>query len=344
MKTVKTNRITIKDVAAKAGVSIQTVSRVINGHPDVSVDTRGRIQRVIAELNYHPDALARSLITRNSDAVGVIAGGFELYGPSRLLSGIERQAALVGWHLFLQSAEQEHTTGFDEAVANLISQRVAGIIWAFPELNADRGQALLKQVAPHAPIIFLSMNPIPNAPVICVDNRAGARMATAHLVAQGRKKIGLITGQMDLWSGEQRRLGWHDALSAARLPRSKKQLAIGNWTPTSGEDGLRQLLKDNPDLDAVFASNDQMALGALRLAHKLGRRVPDDLAIVGFDNMPESAFLTPALTTVQNDLIALGRLAVSELHRVVTARRENRVLEAPSAIMIQPSLVVRESG
>lgn len=344
MPSVKTNRITIKDVAAKADVSIQTVSRVINGHPDVSAATRQKIQAVIAELNYHPDALARSLITRNSAALGVIAGGFELYGPSRLLAGVERQAGQMGWHLLLQSAEMERPAGFDETIANLISQRVAGIIWAFPELSAERAQALLNQVTPHAPIIFLSMNPIQNAPVICVDNRAGARMAVAHLVAGGRKKVGLITGRMELWSGEQRKLGWHDALSAARLPRAKKQIAIGDWSPISGEEGLRRLLKDNPDLDAVFASNDQMALGALRLAHRLGRRVPDDLAVVGFDNMPESAFFTPALSTVQNDLIALGRLAVSELHRVVTARRENRALDAPSAIMIQPTLVVRESG
>lgn len=344
MPNVKTGRVTIKDVASRAGVSIQTVSRVINGHPDVSAATRERVLAVINELNYHPDALARSLITRNSDSIGVIAGGFELYGPSRLLAGIEKQSAHLGWHLLLQNAEMDYPNGYDRAAANLISQRVAGIIWAFPELTGERAQALFNQVAPHAPIVFLSMNPIPGSPVICVDNRAGARAGVEHLVRGGRKKIGLITGQMDLWSGQQRKLGWHDALAAARLPRAARQVAIGDWSPISGEEGLRQLLAKNPDLDAVFASNDQMALGALRLAHRLGRRVPDDLAVVGFDNMPESAFFTPALTTVHNDLIELGRLAVSELHRVVSARRENRAIAAPASIMIQPALIVRESG
>lgn len=344
MSHVNRTRVTIREVAARAGVSIQTVSRVINDRPDVSGDTRARVQAAIAELRYHPNGIARSLSTNTSDALGVIASGFHHYGPSQLLTGIERQATELGWHLVLLNIDPTKANEYDRVAAALLSQRLPGVIWAYPELTGERERAFHRQVAPHTHIVFLSMPPQPGSAVISVDNRAGARMAVEHLIARGRRCIGLVTGPQALWSARQRRLGWHDALTAAGVPACDAQIASGDWSAASGEAGLARLLAHSPDLDAVFASNDQMALGVLRHAHRLGRRVPDDLGVVGFDDTPESAFFTPALTTVHHDLIELGQLAVRELSRAVRARQAGARAVAPASLMLQPALVVRESA
>ena len=345
MLLVNRSGVTIRDVAERSGVSIQTVSRVINNRPDVAEETRKRVQLAIADLRFRPSGIARSLVTRHSGALGVVAGGFQHYGPTRLLTGIEREASALGWHLLLQSFDQARSDDELERIGTtLISERVTGVLWVYPELSSDQEQAFYEQIAPHAPVFFLSMLPVTGTPVLSVDNRAGARMAVEHLIGRGRRNIGIITGETELWSAVERQAGWQDALSRAKLPCPASAVAHGDWTPASGDAGMRQLLKSNPELDAVFASNDQMAFGAMRAAMQLGKRVPQDLAIIGFDNTPESAVFTPALTTVQHDLVELGTLAVRELHRLVEAQRNGQDIPRPASLMLQPSLVVRESA
>ncbi len=336
-------RITIRDVASQAGVSLQTVSRVVNSHPDVADGTRERVQDVITKLRYRPNGIARSLVVRSSHTLGVVASGFQLFGPAQLLTGIEQQATGLGWHVSLQIVEQTKRDDYDRIATNLISQNVEGVIWAYPELTGERERAFHEQIQPHAPTIFLSMAPQPGSAVLCVDNRMGARMATEHLVERGYRNIGIITGPKDLWSAQQRVLGWQDALVAARLPHSAKQIAHGDWSACSGDAGLAQLIKQFSKLDAVFASNDQMALGALKSADHMGLRVPKHLGVVGFDDSPEAAYFKPALTTVRNDLLELGRLAVRELHRVLQLHHAGHKAAATS-LTLQPSLVVRESA
>ena len=336
-------RVTIREVAAQAGVSVQTVSRVINQHPDVSDETRARVQEVIARLRYRPNGIARSLAAQSSQMLGVVASGFQLFGPAQLLTGIERQATELGWHLMLQIVDPSKTNDYDRVAANLISQNVAGVIWAYPELTGERERAFHQQIQPHAPIVFLSMGPQPGSAVLNVDNRYGARLATEHLIERGYRHIGIITGPMALWSARQRKLGWQDALASARLPHGSKQIVEGDWSAASGDAGLMKLVEQFPQLDAVFASNDQMALGVLKAADRLGRHVPGDLGVVGFDDIPESAFFKPALTTVHHELLELGRLAVRELHRVIQAQQEGKPATATS-LVLQPRLVVRESA
>lgn len=344
MSHVNRTRVTIREVAERAGVSIQTVSRVINDRPDVSDDTRARVQAAVADLRYFPNGIARSLSTSTSDALGVIASGFHHYGPSQMLTGIERQATELGWHLVLFNIDPSKPHEYDRVAAALMSQRLPGVIWAYPELTGERERAFHRQVAPHTHIVFLSMPPRPGSAVLSVDNRFGARLAVEHLIARGRRRIGIIAGPQTLWSARHRKLGWHDALVAAGLPARDTQIALGDWSAASGEAGMARLLEHSPDLEAVFASNDQMALGALWLAHRLGRRVPEDLSVVGFDDTPESAYFTPSLTTVHHDLIELGQLAVRELSRAVRARQAGRNDVAPASLMLQPTLVVRESA
>ncbi|MCS7061958.1 MAG: LacI family DNA-binding transcriptional regulator [Anaerolineae bacterium] len=336
-------RVTIREVAAQAGVSTQTVSRVVNGHPDVSDETRIRVQQVIAQLRYRPSGVARSLAARSSQMLGVVAGGFHLFGPVQLLTGIEQQATDLGWHLMLQIVDSANPQDYERVAANLISQNVAGVIWAYPELTGECERAFLQQVRSYAPVVFLSMEPCAGSAVINVDNRHGARLAAEHLIARGYRHIGIITGPLTLWSAQQRKLGWQDALASAELPRHKRQIVEGDWTAAGGDAGLVKLLTQFPTLDAVFVSNDQMALGALKAAERLGRRVPDDLGIVGFDDIPESGFFKPSLTTVHHDLIELGRIGVRELHRVIQLHHEGRPASTTS-LVLQPWLVVRESA
>ena len=163
-------------------------------------------------------------------------------------------------------------------------------------------------------------------------------------VAAADKNIGIITGPMMLWSSQQRKLGWQDALSAARMPIDAKQVIEGDWSAVRADTGLVQLLDQFPELDAVFASNDQMALGVLSAAHRIGRKVPGDLGVVGFDDTPESAYFIPPLTTIHHDLIALGQLAVRELNRVVQTEHNGQKASAPSSLMLQPYLVLRQSA
>ncbi|MBI1882554.1 MAG: LacI family DNA-binding transcriptional regulator [Chloroflexi bacterium] len=222
---------------------------------------------------------------------------------------------------------------------------VDGIIWAVPEIGANL--TWLQDRMPHfdVPLIFTGMDPHSNVPFVSIDNRSGGRLATEHLLAQGYRHIGLITGPMTWGVARQRQLGWQDALGAAGLTWTDRHMVEGDWSAASGESGLHQLLTQYPALEAVFACNDQMALGVLRAAQQLGRRVPQDLAVVGFDNIPEAAYFWSPLTTVRNPLRELGALAVQELQRMIEARQqEEEVSLPPTAILLQPELFVRESS
>lgn len=338
--TVK-KRVTITQVAAEAGVSTQTVSRVINHHPNVAPETRRRVLQVIDRLGYQPSNIARSLIQGYSRTVGVVGYGLEYFGPSRTLSGIEQQANELGYSLLLSLMRHPEKNDVEQVLRDMLSRYVDGIIWAMPEIGNNRDW--IQQGTPQlsVPIVFLSMEPQPNLSVVAVDNRSGGRMATEHLLDQGYRTIGLITGPLDWWEARQRRLGWQDALQEAGI---EDDLVVeGDWTAESGERGLRQLLKQRPDIDAVFVCNDQMALGALQAARQLGIRVPADLGLVGFDDIPESAYFYPPLSTVRQDMVELGRCAVRELGCIIEAHQQGRAVE-PKVILLQPKLIIRESS
>jgi LacI family transcriptional regulator len=182
---------------------------------------------------------------------------------------------------------------------------------------------------------------------IGIDNRAIGRMATEHLLLGGARRVGIITGPMNWWEARQRQLGWRESLQERGLPAQERQVVHGDWGATSGEDGLYRLLEQEPELDAVFASNDQMALGVLHAAHRLGRRVPEELSVVGVDNSAEASHFWPALTTVDQPLRNAGALAVREIDNAIRrSRSPRRGQEAPAAprTLLQPELVIRESS
>jgi len=341
----KSNKLpTLRDVAELAGVSTKTVSRVVNHENEISQETRQRVQAVIDKLNYRPNILARSLIHQRSRTLAVVAWGIDYYGPSRTLLGIEQEANELGYSLLL-SLVSHPMDNHEQILDTLISRRVEGIIWAIPEVENNRDWLQAGQLDHLPPMVFLSMAQRPGFLVVAVDNRGGARQAVQHLIQQGKRRIGIIAGPMTWWEARERYYGWQEALKEANLPTSPSlEYKIDDWSAANGEHGMRALLAQTPDLDAVFASSDQIALGALGVAHQLGRRVPQELAIVGFDNTPEAAFFWPPLTTIYQHLVDAGRISVQKLHQVITAHHNPVEPAMLESTLLEPELIVRASS
>jgi LacI family transcriptional regulator len=338
-------RLTIRDVAAAAGVSTQTVSRVLNNRPDVAPDTLQRVQQVIRETGYAPNMLARSLTQGRSHILGVVAYGLEYFGPSRVLTAVERQAAEMGYGITLNLILQPETSDVDHLLSALRARQVDGIIWAIPEVSDNRAWSRTKGAEMPVPVILVGgMAGKPYLPSIGIDNAAIGCLATEHLLAGGARKVGIITGPLSWWESRQRLLGWRQTLEAHNLAPSEMLVTEGDWTVTSGEQGLYRLLERCPDIDAIFASNDQMALGVLHAAHRRGRSVPEQLSVVGVDNIAEASHFWPPMTTVYQPLTDAGALAVVEIDRLISKTRQSRRSdETPKMTLLEPELIVRES-
>jgi LacI family transcriptional regulator len=340
---ISNKRATIKDVARVAGISTQTVSRVINDRPDVSPETRERIQQVIEELDYQPSALARSLISQRSFTLGVVTAGLKYMGPSRTLNGITRMAEELKYALLLEELPRFDTEDIEPLLQDLLARHVDGIVWAVPEVGDNRRwvDGILHGV--RVPVVFLSMQPRPGITTLSVDNYAGGVLATQHLLDQGCQRIGHISGPLDWWEARQRKQAWQDTLKKAGMQMAEDHCAEGNWSSSSGETAFMQLLESYPEMDAVFVGNDQMALSVLQTAHRKGLRVPKDLAVAGFDNMAESPYFWPALTTINHNQHDLGCRAVQETVKQIEAMWRNEKLD-PQSILLSPELVIRESS
>jgi len=337
-------RVTIKQVATEARVSTQTVSRVLNNRPDVAPETRNRIQTIIKKLGYHPSHIARSLIRGRSYTLGVVGFGLEYFGPSQTLSGIEKQANELGFSLILYLVRDPNNHNVKKIINNMISHHVEGIIWAVPEIGKNRDWIREHSSFCSVPIIFLTMQPDDNQPIVAVDNRKGGLIATRHLLEQGCRNIGIITGPLNWWEARQRKLGWQDAFEEKGLAVMDDLVFEGDWSPSSGEKGIIKLLKKKALIDGLFVCNDQMALGALKGAREMGKKIPDDLAVVGFDDIPEAAFFYPPLTTVRQDLVELGHSVVQELGSIIEISRQTKKIVKPKTVLLQPELIIRESS
>ena len=335
---------TLKDVAELAGVSTKTVSRVVNNQGEISQETRQHVQLAIERLGYRPNVWARSLIHKRTNTLGVVAWGIDYFGPSRTVVGIEQQAHQLDYSLFLNLVARPDDSGSEAVLDTLITHRVDGIIWAVPEVGNNRAWLDSTQMDQLPPIVFLSMEPRPGLSIVAVDNLSGAKQATQHLIDHGRRKIGIITGPLTWWEARERYAGWEAAMHAAHLETPPSLLVQGDWSAAAGEEGMNTLLAQEPGIDAVFASSDQIALGALGAAHRMGKKIPQDLAVVGFDNMPESACFWPPLTTVYQQLINVGRIAVQTLHAMIEANRTVNAANEATVTIVKPELIVRASS
>ncbi len=333
---------TLKEVARAAGVSAQTVSRVVNQRPDVAEDTRLHVQLCIDQLGYQPNTIARSLITHHSRTLGVVATGLEYYGPATMLIGIQQEAEALGFSLTLILTHEPEKEDLSQILFELGSRQVDGIIWATPPVGQNRSRFIAPLLTRSSPVIFLNQ-PDPAVSVVAIDNRHGAELAVSHLVERGCRKIGFISGPSLWWESSERCAGWNQALTRAGLEPSSSLCIEGDWTAASGEHAFHRLNQAYPDLDGIFAANDQMALGVLKAAQSLGISIPEKLCVVGFDDYPDSAYFIPSLTTIRQPLRESGASAVREVVQMIRSQRETKEPYEPKTILLQPRLVIRDS-
>jgi len=335
--------VTIKDVAEAAGVSTQTVSRVINFRPDVSPETKKRVQKVIDDLGYSPNVIARSLVRGRSNTLGVVGYGLGYFGPTSILKGIEQKSNELGFSLLLSLLDDFKPSHINEIVNNLLSRQVEGIIWAVPGNDRLVGQLSGSFKDFSIPIVYLNKSKRADDLILALDNQFGARLATEHMLNQGYCHVGIITGPSDWWEAQQREAGWRKVMQKSGASDLDRFKVVGNWSAQSGNVGLHDLVAKSPQIDAVFASNDQMALGALQAARQLGIRIPNELGIVGFDDIPEAAYFYPSLTTIRQDAEELGAQAVDQMCNFIRARQRGEEYK-PDIVWIKPRLIVRNSS
>ncbi len=321
-------RVSMAMVAARAGVSGQTVSRVVNDSPRVDPATRERVEAAMAELGYRPHRAARALRTGRSMTIGVVAQTLATVGNSRMLQAVAEAAEVRGYALALVTlgADGRIVDAFDR----LHDQDVDGAI------VLNEASALARDADPAGLALVVVDAPAdPRFTVIGTDHAAGARAATAHLLDRGATTVHHVAGPADSFAAAERERGWREALEARG--RTAPDPLRGDWSAADGH-RIGEALVADPAVSAVFAANDQMALGLLRAFADAGRRVPEDIAVVGFDDIADAAEFRPPLTTVRQDFAALGERAV----RILVDRVEGRDVADPPLLM--PSLIVRASA
>ena len=301
--------VTIKDVAREANVSVATVSRALNGQHNVAEAVRRRIQDVAQRLRYTPHHAARSLSSRRTRTIGVVLP--EVYGEffSELMYGIDQVAREHGLHLLVSSYHGDPRQQGD--ALRSMRGRVDGLLVMSPYDDADGHLADALAGLPDA-VLIGSQAGLPGQRRIGVDNHAGARAMVAHLVACGRRRIAFVAGPQGNHEAAERQRGYHDAL-AELLPQAQPQVLPGDFREASGEAAGEALLAGPSLPDAVFAANDMMALGCLSAFNAAGLKVPADIAVAGFDDIPLARYVPPGLTTMRVDIAALGADAMRHL-------------------------------
>lgn len=341
MSTGNGGQPTLEEVAARAGVGRGTVSRVVNGSPQVSERTRVRVMRAVDELGYVPNMAARALVTRRTGAIALVISEPEerifgepffagvVRGITTVVGEASRQLVLA----LVQTREQ-----VDRLDTYLTPQHVDGVLM----LSAHDADTLPGRIQGRGlPVVFCGRPGHPGEmSYVDVDNTGGAREAVTHLVDAGRRVVALIAGPQDMIAGRDRLDGYRQALTAAGRELDESLVEAGDFSEASGAAAMTALLARRPDIDAVFAASDLMALGALRVLREAGRSVPDDVALVGFDDGPLAAVANPPLTTVHQPMEQLGR----EMALMLLGQISAGGVSAPEQLVLDTSLVERASG
>ena len=317
------------DVARRAGVSHQTVSRVLNGNPHVKDATKERVLEAIRELDYRPNSAARALVTRRSQTLGVVSFDTTLYGPASMLYGIEQAARSAGYFVSIASLRSLDERSVQEAVDRLRDQAVEGVLVIAPQTSAVGALAKVRSVVP---VVAVGSGAQAKVPGVAVGNEAGGAAATRYLLDLGHRTVHHVAGPTTWLDAQARQAGWRAALAeaGARVPA----VLPGDWSARSGYEAGLRLLKD-PEATAVFCANDHMALGVLRALNQAGRAIPDDISVVGFDDIPEASYFTPPLTTVRQDFGELGRRGLELLldEMAHDGHTTGRILIAPELVL-----------
>lgn len=320
------------DVARLAGVSHQTVSRVLNDHPNVTERTRLRVRAAIAELGYRPNRAARALVTGKSQVIGVVAQSSNLYGPASTLAAFAQAAAAHGFTVSVESVRTLEPGPMEEAVSRHLDQRIAGLVVIAP---VDSANEVLDKVPSDIPLVCIDGDPQRSSELVTVDQDAGGYLATKHLLQAGHRTVWHVSGPQDWFDSRGRIAGWQRALreAEAEIP----PLIAADWSAASGFQA-GQMIARMKETTAIFAANDHLALGILRALHEHGRRVPEEISIVGFDDVPEAEFYIPPLTTIRPDFDAVA-VATLEL---LLEQIEGAASHGQRRV-IPPELVARQS-
>lgn len=322
-------RVSMADVAAAAGVSAQTVSRVVNASPRVDPATRASVEAAMADLGYRMHRAARALRTGRTDTIGLIVSTLATVGNSRMLQAIADAAAARGFALTVVTASGRDAVA--EGFERLHDQGIDGAVILNEATALARGLDLPEGLA----VVVVDAPPdeaSATTATVQTDHAAGARQATAHLLAAGAATVHHLAGPAGSFAAAERERGWREALEAAGVAAA--EIVRGDWTAASGRAAVAAL---PAEMTALFAANDQMALGALRALAEAGRDVPGDVAVVGFDDVEDAADYRPPLTTLRQDFDALGAAAVASLVSLIGG-------DTVAPVVLAPQLVVRASA
>jgi len=321
----------MRDVARLAGVSHQTVSRVLNGSPLVSTESRARVEAAVRQLGYRRHASARALASRQTMNIGVVSVGTWQYGPSMLLFSITEAAREAGYATSLMTLAHTGRPSIQAALDHLTGDSVDGIIILAPLTAAA---TTVEGMSVGVPLVMFEPGVDNGTTLVGIDEALGARLATRHLLELGHRTVHQVGGP-DGWLGAEARIrGWRAELAAGR--RVTHEVVTGDWSSQSGYAAGR-VLADDADVTAVFVANDQMALGLLKALAEADVRVPEDVSVVGFDDIPEARYYDPALTTVRMDFAEVGRRCFERLLHLI----RDKYLEPVAPV--RPELVVRAS-
>lgn len=327
--------VTIREVARAAGVSVATVSRVVNGTAVVKGETRLRVEAEVARLRYSPNAAARSLITNRTSTIGVVLP--DIWGEyfSEVIHGIDHAARQAGYHVLVSSSHSDVAETRD--VLRTMHGRVDGVLVMSPNASPRELEGCLP---PSLPVVFLNSAPGRALhPSLSVDNRGGARAMVSHLVSLGHRRLAFVTGPPSNFDASERRRGCREALRAAGLPPAAATEIEGDFGEESGQVAGEAIVRLSPRPTAIFAANDSMAIGVLFALRRAGLKVPEEIAVAGFDDIPIARFASPPLSTVRHDIRTLGERALARLLVGVSGEGP-----APAAREVLPiRLVLRES-
>ncbi|MFC8999577.1 LacI family DNA-binding transcriptional regulator [Streptomyces rochei] len=320
------------DVARVAGVSAQTVSRALSGHPNVRAETRAKVLAAVEQLGYRKNSAAGTLSSGRSRTIGVVTLQTTFYSRVTLTYGIEQAARAAGWSVVTASTESLDTSVVEAALTRLAEQGVEGIVLAIPLIRVS---PRIEQLTRSLPTVTVDGSRTAASEVVAVDQVEAARLATRHLLDLGHETVWHVAGP-DAWLDAQSRLtGWQETLEAEG--RAVPPVLTGDWTPASGyRNGL--VLARIPEVTAVFAASDEMAFGIVRALHESGREVPRDVSVVGVDDIDLAAYCSPSLTTVSQSFTEMGALAFRHLLRHI-----EDPAAGPEPASVEPRLVVRAS-
>jgi len=334
-ETPPRQRPTIYDVARLAGVSTATVSRALNGTGQIAASTRATIEAAVEQLGYRPNTIARSLVTKTTQTIALLLPDITNPFYAALVNGIQ-QTALSHGHTMLLCTTESDAEREEHYLRVLRAKQVDGALVDGLVLPPDR---IARFVEDGFPIVCLDRDiDSRSIPLVQVDNRLGGRIATEHLIDLGHTRIGHVTGAGELGISDERLAGYRDALSGAGLPVDFQLVEEGRFTDDGGHDAARRLLEREPGVTAIFAANDLSALGVLNAVAEAGKRVPDDVSVVGFDDLHLSAYTAPPLTTIRQPAVEIATLATEILIGLTKGREVEEMRH-----LLEPELVIRAS-